>query len=88
MKDYFKLLEEDFFNEERIKEARADNAKGKYIDIVNSVIDKKRDEELSRILFDKKGINLKKVIETVDHYEEIKKKFEEDFRKNVSVKFE
>lgn len=87
MKDYFKLFEEDFFSPEKMKEVRSDAILSKYINVANDVIDKKRDEEVSKILFDKKGADMKKLIETVDYYDEFKKKFEADFRKKIKVKF-
>lgn len=54
-----------------------------YIDIINNVLDQKRDEELSRSIDD--GINVKEVIGIIDKYDKRKDRFEEGFRKAVKV---
>ena len=65
---------------------RSESLINDYLDVVNNVIDKKRDEELSKIIFAKEGINVKKVVEIVDEYATCKKNFEKSFRESVTVK--
>lgn len=76
----------ELFSPEKIKEQRKNAFIGEYLDIVNNVIDKKRDEELSKIMFTGKKYKLGDVIKTIDHYKEVKEQFEEQFRKSVTVK--
>lgn len=68
----------------RQKENRKEQTIKKYIDIVNNVIDRKRDDELNLDLMD--GVRISDIIETIDKYEKMKEIFEKQFREAVTVK--
>ena len=82
----FEDVLEEFLNPEKMVDRRKEAFIDEYLAIVNNVIDKKRDEELSKIMFTGKKYKLGDVIKTIDHYKEVKEQFEEQFRKSVTVK--
>ena len=79
---------DNILDPKKIEETANDRIINEYIQIVNQVIDKKRDEDLSKLIFDEDGIDVMKVIKTIDNYREKKEKFEETFKKSVTVKRE
>ena len=73
------------FSEESLKKTQEEGLIKKYIDIVNNVLEQKRDKKLMS-LFDNYPVSMRTVIETIEHCEKEKEKFEERFRKSVKVR--
>lgn len=86
-KDFKELLNE-VFDPEKLKARRVEEFYDEYITILSNIIDKKRDEDLLKIMFSGEKYSIKELLETIDKYEDYKKKVAEQFRKSVTVNFE
>ena len=77
MDSLFKHMDETIINQKKERYIKH------YVDIINNVLDQKRDEELSRVIED--GIDIREVVSRIDRYDTRKNKFENEFRKIVTI---